>query len=567
MSEQPLDSHDKVSKITGAKFLAESLKAQGISHVFFMDAIARLSLVEMEQLGIKRILGHSEKGVAYMADGFARASGRPAVCMAQSVGAANLAAGLQESWFALSPVIALTGRHKATAQYRNAYQELEHEPFFSQVTKFSGRVDEPEQMPHLLRQAFREVTTGTVRPVHLDVLGHTASLYDAATIEAEILGLDEFSAVPAYRIHPDPAQAARAAIAFARSRRPLIVAGMGVVRSGAEQELVSFAERHSVPIATSLDAKHVLIDYHPLNAGIVGNYSRSCANQALAAADLVIFVGSDTGDMTTANWTMPSRNTQVIQIDIDPAELGRNFPRTIGIHADPKAALMVLADICKTTANAAEWVEQVQALVSAWRKETEYLRNSEAIPMRPERLCKEIGDWLPSDAYLVADTGYSSQWTGTTLYLSDPRQRYLKAAGSLGWAFPAAIGVKCAMPDRPVVCFTGDGGLMYHLLELETARRHGLNTVTVVNNNSRLNQGRRALDAAYEGRKGNKDEIYAYRETNFATIAKDMDCFGIRISDPADVKEALDEAVASGLPAIVDVVSDPDAKAPLAWVG
>jgi acetolactate synthase-1/2/3 large subunit len=123
------------------------------------------------------------------------------------------------------------------------------------------------------------------------------------------------------------------------------------------------------------------------------------------------------------------------------------------------------------------------------------------------------------------------------------------------------------MPDRPVVCFTGDGGLMYHLLELETARRHGLNTVTVVNNNSRLNQGRRAIDAAYEGRKGNKDEIYAYRETNFATIAKDMDCFGIRISDPADVKEALDEAVASGLPAIVDVVSDPDAKAPLAWVG
>jgi acetolactate synthase-1/2/3 large subunit len=108
---------------------------------------------------------------------------------------------------------------------------------------------------------------------------------------------------------------------------------------------------------------------------------------------------------------------------------------------------------------------------------------------------------------------------------------------------------------------------MYHLLELETARRHGLNTVTVVNNNSRLNQGRRAIDAAYEGRKGNKDEIYAYRETNFATIAKDMDCFGIRISDPADVKEALDEAVASGLPAIVDVVSDPDAKAPLAWVG
>ncbi len=556
-----------IVRMTGARFLAETLKAQGVSHVFFMDAIARLGLVEMEQLGIKRILGHSEKGVAYMADGFARASGRPAVCMAQSVGAANLAAGLQESWFALSPVIAITGRHKANVQYRNAYQELEHAPFFDQVTKFSGRVDEPEQMPHLLRQAFREVTTGAVRPVHLDVVGHTASLYDTATIEAEVIGLDEFRAVPAYRVHPDPAQVAQAALAFARAQRPLIVAGMGVVRSGAEQELARFAEKHAVPIVASLDAKHVLIENHPLNAGIVGSYSRSCANQALAAADLVIFVGSDTGDMTTANWTLPSTSTQVIQIDIDPAELGRNFPRTIGIHADPKAALMVLINICEARANAGEWVQQVQGLVGAWRAETEPLRNSDAIPVRPERLCKEIGDWLPPNAYLVADTGYSSQWTGTTLYLDHPGQRYLKAAGSLGWAFPAAIGVKCAMPDRPVVCFTGDGGLMYHLPELETAIRHGLNTITVVNNNSRLNQGRRAIDAAYEGRSGNKDEIYVYRDTNFATIAKDMGCFGIRVRDPADVKEALGEALASGLPAIIDVVTDPDAKAPLAWLG
>src|SRR5687767_2104953 len=160
-------------KMTGARLFAQTLAAYGVSHVFFMDAVLRRALAEMEDFGITRVLGHSEKGVAYMADGYARVSGRPGVCMAQSVGAANLAAALQDPYLGHSAVVAVTGRHVAAFQHRNAYQEVEHAPLSRAVTKFHASIDVLEQIPQLMRQAFREATTGTPRPVHLDIAGLT----------------------------------------------------------------------------------------------------------------------------------------------------------------------------------------------------------------------------------------------------------------------------------------------------------------------------------------------------------------------------------------------------------
>ncbi|WP_247369368.1 thiamine pyrophosphate-binding protein [Bradyrhizobium sp. CW10] len=553
-------------KMTGGRFIAETLKAQGVSHVFFMDAILRHALTEMEELGIKRVLGHSEKAVVYMADGYARASRRPGVCMAQSVGAANLASGLQESWFAFSPVIALTGRHPAQNQYRNAYQELPHDPLFAPVTKFRGRVDLPEQLPQVLRQAFREATTGVSRPVHIDVVGHTGQVAGSAEIFASVVPEEDYARIPSSRPIPDSDHVMKAAAAIEKSRRPVIVAGAGAILSGAELELTAFAEKHRIPIVMSLDAKQILLDEHPLNGGIVGTYSQACANQIVHAADLVFFVGSDTGDMTTNNWTLPRSGTVVIQVDIEAAELGRNFPGTIGLHGDPLAALRVLSDTI-VPSERSEWLALVSSFVAKWRSDIEVECASDAMPMRPERLCRELGNWLPKDAILVADTGFASHWSGTLLPLTDRRQQYLRAAGSLGWAFPAALGAQCAHPDRPVICLTGDGGFMYHLPELETARRHNLNTITIVNNNHRLAQGRRNIDAAYEGRTGNRDEIFVYREIDFAKLARDMDCFGVRVEKPADLCKAFADARASGLPAVIDVPTDPSAVAPLPWSG
>jgi acetolactate synthase-1/2/3 large subunit len=211
------------------------------------------------------------------------------------------------------------------------------------------------------------------------------------------------------------------------------------------------------------------------------------------------------------------------------------------------------------------WAERAQQLVKEWRDEVEPLRHSASTPIRVERLCEEMTQALPPDAILVSDTGYAGIWTGTMVYLTSPGQSYIRAAGSLGWGFPASLGAKCGAPNRPVVCFTGDGGFWYHLSELETASRCGIKIVTVVNNNQCLRQCLEGINRAYGDRSGNRDEMCKFQDVNFARIAQEMGCFGIRVEHPEEISEALKKAFVSDLPAVVDVVTDVTCKAPSPW--
>jgi len=197
--------------MTGARYLAEALAGQGVSHVFFVDAILRRALIELEALGVVRVLAHAEKAAVYMADGYARVSGRVGVCMAQSVGAANLAAGLQDPFLARSPVLALTGRKAASFQHRNAYQEIDHAPLFAATTKWTARIEDPQQLALLLPQAFRTATTGSPRPVHLDLAGLQGEIVEAAGFAAPPPSQPRFAAAPAFRPLPDSADIAAAA--------------------------------------------------------------------------------------------------------------------------------------------------------------------------------------------------------------------------------------------------------------------------------------------------------------------------------------------------------------------
>jgi acetolactate synthase-1/2/3 large subunit len=552
-------------KMTGARLFARMLKAYGVTHVFFMDAILRRVLAEMEDVGIRRILGHSEKAVAYMADGYARASGRPGVCMAQSVGAANLASGMQDPYLGHSPVVAFTGRHVPTSQYRNAYQEVPHEPLYQSVTKWQGRVDVLEQIPHVLRQAFREATTGTPRPVHVDMAGYTGDAVTGETGNFEIIADEAHTRFPAFRPAPDPAAVQRAAAAIKAATRPVIVAEHGAEVSSAGEALARLAERIQAPVVATLDAKSLIVEDHPLFRGTLGTYGRSCANRVVAEADLVIMAGGNTSDQSTANWKIPKEGTAIVHIDLDPVELGRNYTGVIGIQADVRTTLEAIAQAVPAERHET-WLAQSQEHVEAWRKEAEAARGSDKVPMWPQRLCREVTECLPKDAILVADTGYAALWTGTLVYLRHVTQTYMRAAGSLGWSFPAALGAKCAAPDRPVICFTGDGGFYYHLPELETARRRGIKTVTVVNNNRSLAQGLRNLTAAYgDHDKANMGECYEYRNTDFAKVAQAFDCFGVTVEKPQDFRKAFDAAMASELPAVIDVKTEFGLQAPLAW--
>jgi acetolactate synthase-1/2/3 large subunit len=551
--------------MTGAKFMAQMMQAYGVTHTFYMPMIVTRALVEMEKLGIRRIMTHSEKAAAYMADGYARAAHRTGVCMAQNVGAANLAAGLQDAYLAGSPVIAITGRRTPMQQYRHSYQEIDHVQPFAAVTKDTMLVDSTAQLPLLLRQAFREATAGAPGPVHLDLQGSSGNVVMDAEADLEVVVEPPFTHVPPFRSEPEMAMVRDALRLLASARRPVIVAGGGVASSQAQREVVELAELLSIPVATSLNAKGTIPDHHPLSVGVCGTYSRWCANRVVAEADLVFFIGSHTGSQVTTEWQIPRMGTPVIQLDIDPVELGRSYPIQVGLHGDARTSLRKMIAAAEPSGPRTEWLTIVHHLVQEWRAEVAPLAHSDASPIRPERLCTELTEWLPNDAVLVTDTGHAGIWTGTMVDAKHPDQRFIRCAGSLGWAFPAALGVKCALPDRPVVCFTGDGGFWYHLAEVETAVRYGINTVTIVNNNHSLNQEKHSNERYYAGESGNVEELWVFPDTDFSRLAQDMGGFGIRVHHPSEIQDALDKAVASGKPAVLDVVSDINGIAPRAW--
>ena len=556
-------------KITGTRFVADALRAYGVTHVFFVPQMLLETLTGMEGMGIRRIMTHGEKSAAYMADGFARASGRPGVCMAQHVGGSNLAAGLKDAYLACSPVIAMTGGPAPMARHRHAYQELEDFSQFEHTTKFNAHVDDVARLPDMLRQAFREATTGAPGPVHLQMRGHHAEVAHAEA-DLELLVEDRYLAVPAFRPSAEPSQVAEAVKLLNAAERPIIVAGGGVAWSRAQAEVVALAEKLSIPVATSLNAKGAILDTHALSVGVVGTYSRTCANRAVGEADLVFFIGSHTGGQVTARWQVPRAGTPVIHLDIDARELGRNYPTQLALLGDARTVLRQMLDVAGSgeSVKRSQWLARVRALVEEWRNSVAADFNSDAVPMRPERVCREISRALPENGVLVCDTGHSGIWAGTMVDFTKPGQRLIRCAGSLGWGFPGAMGVKCALPDAPVVCFAGDGGFYYHLAELETAARYGINLVVVANNNSSLNQEIPHFDKAYGGDPDERGrEMWGFSNVNFAKVAESLGCVGIRVEDPADLPRAFEQAFAARRPVVIDAVTDHRAFSQKTWTG
>jgi acetolactate synthase I/II/III large subunit len=551
-------------KISGAEYLARALDAYGVTAVFFVPTILSKMLYEMEaRTGIQRILTHGEKAAAYMADGYARASGRPGVCMAQTVGAANLAAGLRDPFLGCSPVLALTGGPYNWSRGRNYYQEIEDFPLFKPVTKFSTQVTDAGRLPDLLDYAVTTSVTGKPGPVHLEVDGHSGEGVENTETDAPIPEAQPVT-VPRLRSRPTAESIAAAARLLREASRPVIVAGGGVRASGAQAELRALAERLNVPVATSLNAKDVLPGDHPLNVGVPGLYSRASANHVLLEADLVLYAGSKTANQVTLNWQVPPLSVKVIQLDIDPAEIGRHYPDTRGVLGDAKLGLAELAGaLGADPGDHSAWARRAQELVRSWRDQTADLMASDQVPMRPERLSAEFTRHLPDNALLVSDTGHSGMWTGGMIDLNRPGQGFIRAAGSLGWGLPAAMGAQVAQPDRPVILFTGDGGLWYHIGELETAARWQIPAVFVVNNNNSLNQEINVYTGAYGGSlHGRHGELWHFKETDFAEVAGSMGVLGLTVRKASDFEGALEKALAGSGPALINVVTDADALAP-----
>ena len=554
-------------RMTGAECLADMLAGYGVTHVFMVPAVLRRTFAEMERrTKIARVHCHGEKSAAYMADGYARASGKPGICMAQVIGALNLAAGLRDAYLAHSPVIAMTGGRDPKTKFRKVYQEIDDVPAFEPVTKFNATIDEVARIPDMVRQAFRVATSGTPGPVHLQFRGNEGQL-DVEEAEMEALVEAQFARVPPFRPEPEAAHVKAALDLLQKAERPIFVVGGGARASGAGPELVALAQALQIPVATSLNGKDCIPGAHPLSVGVVGSYSRESANRAVNRADLVCFIGSETGGMTTHFWAVPTIGTPAIQIDINPEALGRNYPLQASVLGDAKAvldAMLKLADRASAKKREA-WVKEISTLRGEWYAKYKPVLQSDAVPIHPARICHELTQHVPDDGIVVVDTGHAGMWMGGMYDLRKPTQSYLRSAGHLGWAFPAGIGAKAACPDRPVVVFTGDAGFWYHIAEVETAVRWKINSVTIVNNNGGGNQSKRGFDRAYGGTQTEQArELWTYNPMNFAKLAEDMGALGIRVERASDIAPALARALAANRPAVIDIVSDIDALAPLA---
>ena len=544
----------------GYEYLARLLKAYGTTHVFYQEQILVKTLEEASRLGIKPILAHSEFAAGYMADGYARIKKMPGVCFAQAIGAANLAASINDAWLGTTPVIAITGRKPHDYQYRNAYQESPHHFFFEGLTKMNEEIHNPETLPFFVRQAFREAVTGKPRPVHLEILGFTGIVQEEVDIEEEFSANPEFSTYPAMRQEAPAEKVEQVAKAIDAAERPVFVLGRGAMISDAGQEILKIAEANDIWITTTPDAKTIMDESHALWAGIVGNYGMDCANRIVLDSDLVIYIGTQVSDQTTLDWSVPPRSAKTVQIDIDPAELGRNYTDCIGLVGDAKMVAAQLASVMKEKKRES-WIQKGNALISDTFEKQEKMWKDSSNPIKTNRLCKEISDILPDDAILVSDTGWSAVWSATMIRMKES-QSYIRAAGSLGWSFPASLGAKCAAPDRPVVCFTGDGGFLYLNTEMETAARYGINTVTVINNNGLLAQCVPSAAYVYDNIADTK-KSRTFTPVSFARIAEEYGLLGIQVDKAEDIAPALEKALAAGKPAVVEVLTDGDNNSPL----
>jgi acetolactate synthase-1/2/3 large subunit len=523
--------------------------------------------IALEEVGIRQVLARSEGAAVYMADAFARVTGRPSFTYgAYGPGAANVAGALAEPFWSASPVIALVSAMRRTERFRKEYQEIDQVPLFSSVTKWGAEASDRKHVPRLVREAVRRALSGTPGPVYLgipgDIFEEEMPDYQAPANHREPVRL------PLTRPAPSVADAETVVRVLASASRPVILAGTGVHQSGAYDALRQLAERLAIPVVTSSGGKGAIADNHELALGTVGRYSRKYANATVRDADVVLALGTQLGGLVTDSYRLISPDSYLVHVTIDPEVIGLNFPPNLGVVADARTFL-------ETVLSAAERMETLPAATSstylaelaetkrAWQKQRAALAaldGNDGGPMRPEAIMAALDENLPDNAILVADTGYSAAWAGALADVKEAGRNFLRADGSLGWAFPASLGAQMAAPDRQVVCITGDGGIGYHIADIETAIRHNLPVTVVILNNGTLAFEEHVQNLLY----GHVVlDVDRFHDVDYGGVARAFGARGFRVDNAADFRVALAAGFERRAPTIIDAIIDREALGPV----
>ncbi len=558
-----------LADISGGYAVAQLLREYGVEFVFGQPGGQTLPIYDgLYDLSphIQHILVHDEKCGAFMADAYARVSFKPGICDATvGPGTTNLLTGVAEAYGNSIPIVVITSDVNSSLAGRGVSQECDQVGVLRQFTKASFRIDQTKKIPEILRKAFRIATTGRPGPVHLDIPEDVLQGKDkfAEGLYAEA----DCRAYPARRIAPENSRVVEAVRLIAESSRPVILAGGGVILSQAWDEAVQLSELLGAPVATTITGKGAIAENHPLSVGTVGRQGyREPADRAVEESDLLIAVGCKFAQVATDNWTLISPATKIIHIDVDPTEIGRIYPVAVAMAADAKLGLKALIDAmrllsAKSGGKRSEWIQRISSAKKEWLDTVAPSTSSDAVPIKPERLVKEIRDALPDDSVFVSDTSFTGAFTACYFDVRKPGRTFLQHRGmaGIGDGLPATIGAKCAAGDRMVIGMGGDGGFAYHVSELETAKRHGLQVIYAVSNNNSLGWIKYIQEKHYSKRVISTE----YGPIDFAKVAEGYGCFGKLVERPSEIQPAFREAIKSGLPSVLNVQVDPAAVPPI----
>lgn len=558
-----------MATISGAEAAVEMLKAHGAEIIFglcgdtslpFYDALARLPH------GMRHILARDERSAAYMADGYARVSGRVGICEGPSGGGVTyMIPGLAEANESSVPLLGINSDISVSARGRYTLTELDQQALMRPVTKWNRVIDRPGDVPDVFREAFRQITTGRPGAAHIAL---PFDVQVGALHCAEVWAETRFGRCPAERAAPDARVAEEAARLLADAKRPVFVCGGGVIISGAESELRSLAERLGAPVATTISGKGSIEEDHALAAGVVGSNGGTPETRAVVdQADLIFFIGCRAGSVTTERWRHPAPETaKVVHLDIDPSVPGTNYPTDVALIGDAKTALTMLHGALEDLRRPLD-ASLVQRLKERKFAAFQALVESRETPIKPERVVAALSGILDRDAIVVADAGTPCPYLSAYYEVHRAGRRFFsnRAHGALGYSLPAAIGAHFADPAVKCIAVMGDGSFGFACGELETAARYRLPITFVVISNASYGW----IKAGQKSRYAERYFAVDFAVTDHAAVARALGVRSWRVTDPDELSRSLKEAIAHGGPTLVDIVCQPlqEAQAPVSeWI-
>ncbi|HUY73672.1 MAG TPA: biosynthetic-type acetolactate synthase large subunit [Candidatus Dormibacteraeota bacterium] len=541
-------------ELTGADMVLEALEREGVEFIFGYPGGANLPIYQHlpEHPKLRHILVRHEQGAAHMADGYARACGKPGVVFATSgPGALNLVTGLCTAYMDSVPMVAITGQVNSTQVGRDAFQESDVIGATSSVTKHSYLVTSIDQLPRVIHEAFHIATTGRPGPVLIDICKDVQQA-DAQRVTPERLE------IPGYRLngHVDLADAEKAAKALSAAERPVILAGHGVLLSHAERELMQLAEKAGAPVGTTLLGIGAFPVQHPLSLHMTGFMGTGWNIKAVQNADVLMMVGMRVDDRVTARLAdfAPKVKT-FIHVDIDGSEMGKNVRSHIELVADARNAIeAMIPHVGPVDAGRGQWLAQIDA----WREEHPLRFTRSNGHLQPQDVLIDMYRRCRSEAIVVADVGQNQIWAALWWNYDRPGLFINSGgAGTMGFALPAAIGAKFGRPELPVWCVAGEGGFVMTAQELSVAAEHQLDVKIVILNNSSLGMVRQFQDDFYGGVRSQVDLTHM---PDFVKLAEAYGLPAVRVDRLADVAPAMDAAERTKGPFLIDFRIDPEAN-------